>query len=38
MLKGDANLRTSPEKTYHDVVVEEEINELINVTKSHYEA
>lgn len=40
MIKGDAKakLRSSSEKNYHDIVFEEEINELINVTKSHYEA
>lgn len=38
MIKGDAKLRTGPEKNYHDIVFEEEVNDLINITKGHYEA
>lgn len=37
MVKDEANLRNGP-RTYHDDVFENEINELINVTQSHYEA
>ncbi|RDB19653.1 putative leucine--tRNA ligase, cytoplasmic [Hypsizygus marmoreus] len=37
MVKDEANLRHGP-RTYHDEVFEQEINELINVTHSHYEA
>jgi len=33
-----SNLRHGPKDSYHDLAFEEEINELINVTKSHYEA
>ncbi|KAH8114896.1 leucine-tRNA ligase [Phellopilus nigrolimitatus] len=36
MIKEQPNLRTT--KIYHDVVFENEINELIAVTKGHYEA
>jgi len=37
MVKDDADLRHG-ERNYHDKVFEHEINELINVTQSHYEA
>ncbi|KAG6809080.1 hypothetical protein H0H92_001688 [Tricholoma furcatifolium] len=37
VIKDEANLRTGP-RNYHDEVFEHEINELINVTKSHYES
>ncbi|KAH7921139.1 leucyl-tRNA synthetase [Leucogyrophana mollusca] len=33
-----ATLRQGPKDSYHDRVFEEEINDLINITKSHYEA
>ncbi|KAF8235841.1 leucyl-tRNA synthetase [Tricholoma matsutake] len=37
MVKDGANLRHG-EQNYHDKVFEHEINDLINVTQSHYEA
>ncbi|EAU87569.1 leucine-tRNA ligase [Coprinopsis cinerea okayama7 len=37
MVKDKGNLRTGP-RNYHDTVFENEINELINITQSHYEA
>ncbi|KAF5325592.1 hypothetical protein D9611_000840 [Ephemerocybe angulata] len=37
MVKDQANLRTGA-KNYHDSVFENEVNDLINITKSHYEA
>ncbi|TFK29069.1 leucine-tRNA ligase [Coprinopsis marcescibilis] len=37
MVKDQANLRTG-EKNYHDTVFEQEVNDLINITQSHYEA
>ncbi|RXW18839.1 hypothetical protein EST38_g7007 [Candolleomyces aberdarensis] len=37
MVKDQANLRTGP-RNYHDTVFENEVNDLINVTHSHYEA
>ena len=37
MIKDDMNLRHG-ERNYHDEVFEQEINELINITQSHYEA
>ncbi|KAF8886349.1 hypothetical protein BD779DRAFT_1662735 [Infundibulicybe gibba] len=37
MMKGKQNLRRGP-RNYHDLVFEEEINDLINITQSHYEA
>ncbi|KDR73628.1 hypothetical protein GALMADRAFT_251386 [Galerina marginata CBS 339.88] len=37
MVKDQANLRHGP-RNYHDNVFEQEVNELINVTQSHYEA
>ena len=36
MIKSQSELRKGP-KNYHDLVFEEEIKELITVTKSHYE-
>lgn len=30
-------LRTGPKNSYHDKVFEEEINNLINITKEQYE-
>jgi leucyl-tRNA synthetase len=36
MIKDEPNLRHGP-LTYHDKVFEEEVNDLINITKSHYE-
>ncbi|THH16229.1 hypothetical protein EW146_g4378 [Bondarzewia mesenterica] len=38
MTQNAANLRTGPRNSYHDNVFEQEINDLINITKSHYEA
>ncbi|KAI0270544.1 hypothetical protein BC834DRAFT_922502 [Gloeopeniophorella convolvens] len=37
MNKEGAGLRTGPKNSYHDKVFEEEINNLINITKGHYE-
>jgi leucyl-tRNA synthetase len=36
MIKDQSNLRNGP-RTYHDKVFEEEVNDLINITKGHYE-
>ncbi|KAJ7126518.1 hypothetical protein C8R43DRAFT_1028359 [Mycena crocata] len=38
MAKEEPNLRHGPKNLYHDLVFEQEINDLINITKSHYEA
>ncbi|KAL4077451.1 hypothetical protein J3A83DRAFT_4213723 [Scleroderma citrinum] len=38
MLKDDSKLRHGPKNSYHDSVFEEEIIDLINITKTHYEA
>lgn len=37
MVKDQASLRTG-ERNYHDTVFENEVNDLINITHSHYEA
>ena len=37
MVKDQANLRHGP-RNYHDQVFENEVNDLINITQSHYEA
>lgn len=37
MTKDATGLRTGPKDSYHDKVFEEEINNLINITKEHYE-
>lgn len=37
MMKEGAGLRTGPKNSYHDKVFEEEINNLINITKEQYE-
>ncbi|KDR74066.1 hypothetical protein GALMADRAFT_141803 [Galerina marginata CBS 339.88] len=37
MVKDQDNLRHGP-RNYHDSVFEEEVNDLINITQSHYEA
>ncbi|KAF8153999.1 hypothetical protein B0H34DRAFT_662062 [Crassisporium funariophilum] len=37
MIKDEPNLRHGP-RNYHDQVFEQEVNELINITNSHYEA
>jgi leucyl-tRNA synthetase len=37
MTKEGAGLRTGPKSSYHDKVFEEEINNLINITKEQYE-
>ena len=37
MFKEQDKLRTGP-KIYHDLVFEEEIKNLINITKGHYDA
>ncbi|KAJ2934558.1 hypothetical protein H1R20_g2543, partial [Candolleomyces eurysporus] len=37
MAKDQANLRTGP-RNYHDIGFENEVNDLINITHSHYEA
>lgn len=36
-LKEEASLRHG-DKSYHDKVFEQEINELVNITQSHYAA
>jgi leucyl-tRNA synthetase len=38
MIKDEGNLRRGDRNSYHDRVFEEEINDLINITQSHYEA
>ncbi|KAF9496052.1 leucyl-tRNA synthetase [Pleurotus eryngii] len=38
MVKDKDNLRHGPKDSYHDKVFEHEINDLINITQSHYEA
>jgi leucyl-tRNA synthetase len=38
IFKDESNLRTGPKSSYHDRVFEEEIVDLINITKSHYDA
>ncbi|KAJ7058263.1 hypothetical protein C8F01DRAFT_1150205 [Mycena amicta] len=38
MVKDQANLRQGPKNSYHDKVFEQEVNDLINITQSHYEA
>ena len=37
MTKDAAGLRTGPKDSYHDKVFEEEINNLIYITKENYE-
>ena len=37
MTKEGAGLRTGPKDSYHDKIFEEEINNLINITKEQYE-
>ncbi len=36
MTKEGAGLRTGPKDSYHDKVFEEDINNLINITKEQY--
>lgn len=36
MLQDESKLRQGP-RNYHDRVFEEEVNDLINITKKHYE-
>ena len=31
-------MRQGPKDSYHDKIFEHEVNELINVTQSHYDA
>ncbi|KAG1852611.1 hypothetical protein C8R48DRAFT_350172 [Suillus tomentosus] len=38
MFKDESNLRTGAKSSYHDRVFEEEIVDLINITKGHYDA
>ncbi|KAJ7434072.1 hypothetical protein FB451DRAFT_1312782 [Mycena latifolia] len=38
MVKDEPNLRHGPKNLYHDLVFEQEVNDLINITQSHYEA
>ncbi|EEB90945.1 hypothetical protein MPER_10780, partial [Moniliophthora perniciosa FA553] len=38
MLKDQSGMRTGPRDSYHDKVFEHEINDLINITKSHYDS
>ncbi|KAJ7670528.1 leucine-tRNA ligase [Mycena rosella] len=38
MVKDEANLRHGPKNLYHDLIFEQEVNDLINITQSHYEA
>ncbi|KAI0063343.1 leucyl-tRNA synthetase [Artomyces pyxidatus] len=37
MTKDQSALRTGPRNSYHDKVFEEEVNNLINITNTHYE-
>ncbi|KDQ54541.1 hypothetical protein JAAARDRAFT_38215 [Jaapia argillacea MUCL 33604] len=37
MAKDEPNMRQGPRSSYHDRIFEEEINDLINITKSHYD-
>jgi leucyl-tRNA synthetase len=37
MIRDGAGLRTGPKDSYHDKVFEEEINNLINITKERYD-
>ncbi len=37
MMKEGACLRTGPKDSYHDMVFEEEVNSLINITNEQYE-
>lgn len=37
MLKDGSKLRQGPKNSYYDRVFEEEIIDLVNITKSHYE-
>ena len=37
MTKEGAGLRTGPKDSYHDKIFEEEINNMINITKEQYE-
>ena len=38
MTNDASGLRTGPKDSYHDKVFEEEVNNLINITKEHYES
>jgi leucyl-tRNA synthetase len=38
MIKEEPNMRQGPRDSYHDRAFEDEINELINITQTHYEA
>jgi leucyl-tRNA synthetase len=38
MVKEEPNLRHGPKDLYHDLVFEQEVNDLINITQTHYEA
>ena len=38
MTQASANLRTGSRGSYHDAVFEQEINNLINITQSHYDS
>ncbi|KAJ6478559.1 hypothetical protein C8R47DRAFT_1138813 [Mycena vitilis] len=38
MVQEQPNLRQGPKNLYHDLVFEQEINELINITQGHYVA
>ncbi|KAH7909984.1 hypothetical protein BJ138DRAFT_1127238 [Hygrophoropsis aurantiaca] len=38
MINDQSSLRKGAQDSYHDRVFEEEVNDLINVTKGHYEA
>ena len=38
MFKSKDSLRQGPRNSFYDKVFEQEVNELINVTQSHYEA
>lgn len=37
MVENQSKLRTGP-RNFHDDVFENEVNDLINITKSHYDA
>jgi len=38
VINDEANLRHGPRNSYHDQVFEQEVNDLINITQTHYEA
>lgn len=38
MINDEPNLRHGARNSYHDQVFEQEINDLINITQTHYDA